>query len=78
MRVDTMSLIEDKPGTTSHGVVGRTFDVSCPAWPEPVRAKEGAPNVTAQAGGHTRPEKPIPMTMLMIDNQGICLVKCME
>ena len=26
-------------------MIGRTFDVSQPAWPEPLRAKEGAPNV---------------------------------
>jgi arylsulfatase len=26
-------------------VIGRTFDQSSPAWPEPLRAKEGAPNV---------------------------------
>ena len=26
-------------------MIGRTFDVSEPAWPEPLRAKEGAPNV---------------------------------
>ncbi|MGD0231073.1 MAG: arylsulfatase [Syntrophorhabdales bacterium] len=40
-----MSLKEYKPGTTFTGVIGRTFDVSSPAWPEPLRAKEGAPNV---------------------------------
>ena len=40
-----MSLKEYKPGTTFNGVIGRTFDVSEPAWPEPIRAKEGAPNV---------------------------------
>jgi len=38
-------LKEYKPGTTFAGVIGRTFDVSEPAWPEPNRAKEGAPNV---------------------------------
>jgi arylsulfatase len=27
------------------GVVGRTYDQSEPAWPEPPRSKEGAPNV---------------------------------
>ena len=41
----TMSLKEYKPGTAFTGVIGRTFDVSSPAWPEPLRAKEGAPNV---------------------------------
>jgi arylsulfatase len=40
-----MSLKEYKPGTTFPGVVGRTVDQSSPAWPEPLRAKEGAPNV---------------------------------
>jgi arylsulfatase A-like enzyme len=40
-----MSLKEYKPGTAFTGVIGRTFDVSSPAWPEPLRAKEGAPNV---------------------------------
>jgi arylsulfatase len=40
-----MALKEYKPGTAFTGVIGRTFDVSSPAWPEPLRAKEGAPNV---------------------------------
>jgi len=40
-----MPLKEYKPGTAFNGVIGRTFDVSEPAWPEPLRAKEGAPNV---------------------------------
>ena len=40
-----MSPKEYKPGTAFSGVIGRTFDKSEPAWPEPVRAKEGAPNV---------------------------------
>ncbi len=40
-----MSLKEYKPGTAFNGVIGRTFDQSEPAWPEPLRAKEGAPNV---------------------------------
>jgi arylsulfatase len=26
-------------------VIGRTFDVSSPAWPQPLRAREGSPNV---------------------------------
>ena len=38
-------LKEYKPGTAFSGVVGRTYDASEPAWPEPLRAKEGAPNV---------------------------------
>ena len=40
-----MALKEYKPGTAFNGVIGRTFDVSEPAWPEPNRAREGAPNV---------------------------------
>ncbi len=40
-----MALKEYKPGTAFNGVIGRTFDVSSPAWPQPLRAKEGAPNV---------------------------------
>ena len=40
-----MALKEYKPGTAFSGVIGRTFDVSSPAWPEPLRAREGAPNV---------------------------------
>ena len=38
-------LVEYKPGTTFPGVIGRTVSESLPAWPEPIRAKEGAPNV---------------------------------
>ena len=40
-----MGLKEYKPGTAFNGVIGRTFDESSPAWPEPRRAKDGAPNV---------------------------------
>jgi arylsulfatase A-like enzyme len=40
-----MSLKEYKPGQAFPGVIGRTFDVSQPAWPVPNRAREGAPNV---------------------------------
>jgi arylsulfatase A-like enzyme len=36
---------EYRPGTTFPGVIGRTPEESTPAWPEPVRAREGAPNV---------------------------------
>ena len=38
-------LREYQPGQAFNGVIGRTFDVSKPAWPAPHRAKEGAPNV---------------------------------
>jgi arylsulfatase len=40
-----MSLQEYRPGSAFPGVIGRTADVSTPAWPEPNRAREGAPNV---------------------------------
>ena len=40
-----MALKEYKPGAAFNGVIGRTFDVSSPAWPQPLRAREGAPNV---------------------------------
>jgi arylsulfatase len=40
-----MSLKEYMPGTAFTGVVGRTYDKSSPAWPEPLRARKDAPNV---------------------------------
>jgi arylsulfatase len=40
-----MPLTEYQPGTAFPGVIGRTFDASSPAWPRPLRAREGAPNV---------------------------------
>ena len=40
-----MSLTEYKPGSAFPGVIGRTVAESEPAWPEPLRAKEGSPNV---------------------------------
>ena len=40
-----MVLKEYKPGTAFTGVIGRTVSESEPAWPQPVRAKKGAPNV---------------------------------
>src|SRR5256712_724837 len=40
-----MALKEYKPGTTFPGVIGLTIDQSSPAWPEPMRAREGVPNV---------------------------------
>ena len=36
-----MTLKEYKPGTAFNGVVGRTFDTSEQAWPEPKRAQGG-------------------------------------
>ncbi len=38
-------LIEYKPGATFPGKIGRTAEESTPAWPQPIRAKEGAPNI---------------------------------
>ena len=40
-----MPITEYDPGTSFPGVIGRTADESSPAWPAPVRAVEGAPNV---------------------------------
>ena len=40
-----MALKEYQPGTAFPGVMGRTIAESTPAWPSPVRAKAGAPNV---------------------------------
>ena len=40
-----MGLKEYKPGTTFSGVIGRTYETSEPAWPEPQRARKGTPNV---------------------------------
>ncbi len=37
-----MSLKEYKPGQAFPGVIGRTFDVSQPAWPASNRARDGA------------------------------------
>lgn len=40
-----MALKEYEPGTEFSGVIGRTLEESKPAWPTPLRAKTGAPNV---------------------------------
>ena len=40
-----MPIVEYKAGSAFPGVVGRTAEESSPAWPAPVRAAEGAPNV---------------------------------
>ncbi|MFP2931420.1 arylsulfatase [Pyxidicoccus sp. 3LG] len=40
-----MSLKEYKPGSTFPGTIGRTWEQSSPAWPEPLRARPGSPNV---------------------------------
>jgi len=36
------ALVEYRPGTTFPGIIGRTADVSSPAWPSFVRAQGGA------------------------------------
>ena len=40
-----MALKECARGTAFNGVICLTFDVSQPAWPRPMRAKDGAQNV---------------------------------
>ena len=40
-----MSIVEYPSESSFPGVIGRTFDASTPAWPKPLRAREGAPNV---------------------------------
>jgi arylsulfatase A-like enzyme len=40
-----MPLDQYKPGTAFTGTIGLTVDESKPAWPEPRRARKGAPNV---------------------------------
>lgn len=40
-----LKLTEYQPGTPFPGIIGRTVAESSPAWPEPTRAGEGAPNV---------------------------------
>jgi arylsulfatase A-like enzyme len=38
-------IVEYPPGGAFPGIIGRTVQESSPAWPAPVRAKDGAPNV---------------------------------
>ncbi len=40
-----MPIVEYESGAAFPGVIGRTAEESSPAWPAPVRANEGAPNV---------------------------------
>ena len=40
-----MAIVEYPPGTEFPGKIGKTLDESSPAWPAPIRAPEGAPNV---------------------------------
>jgi arylsulfatase len=40
-----MAIKTYKDGTPFTGVIGRTTEESSPAWPEPPRPPEGAPNV---------------------------------
>jgi arylsulfatase A-like enzyme len=39
------TIVEYPPGTAFPGVAGRSFDVSTPAWPQPLRSRPGMPNV---------------------------------
>src|SRR4029079_16462335 len=41
----SMALNEYEPGVAFSGTIGRTADESTPAWPKPVRAVPGTPNV---------------------------------
>ena len=40
-----MALTEYESGKAFPGVIGRTTDESSPAWPRPLRAEPGSPNV---------------------------------
>jgi hypothetical protein len=40
-----MAILGYEPGAAFPGVTGRTAEESAPAWPAPVRARDGAPNV---------------------------------
>ena len=40
-----MPVDEYKPGAAFPGTIGRTTDESSPAWPQPIRAGPGAPNI---------------------------------
>ncbi len=40
-----MPIVEYEPGAAFPGLIGRTAEESSPAWPAPVRAAAGAPNV---------------------------------
>ena len=40
-----MPIVEYGSGEAFPGVIGRTAEESSPAWPAPVRAEKGAPNV---------------------------------
>jgi hypothetical protein len=42
---ENSAMVEYKPGTAFPGRLGRAIGGSSPAWPAPLRAKEGAPNV---------------------------------
>ena len=40
-----MGIVEYEAGSAFPGEIGRTTDESTPAWPAPIRARQGAPNV---------------------------------
>ncbi len=45
-----MALKEYKPGTAFSGTIGRTYEVSSPAWPQPKRTKEYPGTQSVPAG----------------------------
>ena len=70
-------LTEYKPGTAFPGVIARTVDESTPAWPEPLRARPGAPNVLfivqddtgfGQLGCYGSPNRENTLVMFISDN----------
>ena len=53
-RRNLMAIKTYKDGTPFTGVIGRTTEESSPAWPEPKRPAEGAPNVLILGAGRCR------------------------
>jgi hypothetical protein len=40
-----MAIVEYQQGTKFPGTIGQTVSESTPAWPQPIRARDGAPSV---------------------------------
>ena len=51
-----MALSESEPGAAFPGVIGRTTDVSSPAWPVAARPAPGTPNVLVVVLDGTAPQ----------------------
>jgi hypothetical protein len=49
-----MAILEYEPGAAFPGVIGRTAEESAPAWPAPVRARDGAPKRRGDRGLRSR------------------------